>query len=279
VHPLVSVITNISLEHTDILGKDTASIASEKAGIIKENIAVITAAKHDAFDVIQRTARERNAPILCIDQAMWKRICFQGKYQEFLIHGSFKDYTVRTSLLGQHQGENITVAIAVIERLQMNGLYITDNDIIEGIAAASHPGRMELVSDNPLILLDGAHNPAGVRMLVETLQQDFSTHRLILVLGVLKDKDIRSMLAAVVPIAEVVIVTKSKVLRAADPEMLKQDILKLDANKTVLVHPSVPDAIDHARNIARQNDLICVTGSLFTVGEARSYLLSRKIIS
>jgi dihydrofolate synthase/folylpolyglutamate synthase len=279
VHPLVSVITNISLEHTDILGKDAASIASEKAGIIKENIAVITAAKHDAFDVIQRTARERNAPILCIDQTMWKRICFQWKYQEFLIHGSFKDYTVRTSLLGQHQGENITVAIAVIERLQMNGLYITDNDIIEGIAAASHPGRMELVSDNPLILLDGAHNPAGVHMLVETLQQDFSTHRLILVLGVLKDKDIRSMLAAVVPIAEVVIVTKTKVLRAADPEMLKQDILKLNANKTVLVHPSVPDAIDHARNIARQNDLICVTGSLFTVGEARSYLLSRKIVS
>lgn len=279
VHPLVSVITNISLEHTDILGKDIVTIATQKAGIIKENIPVITAATKDALEIIDRIARERNAPVLSIDQTLWKRVCFQGKHQEFLIQGSFRDYTVKTSLLGLHQGENIAVAIAVVERLQVNGIYLTDNDIIEGIAAAAHPGRMELVSEEPLILLDGAHNPAGMNMLAKALQQDFSTYRLILVLGILQDKDIPSMLSAIVPLAEVIIVTKSKVSRAADPETLKRNILDIAANKTVIVHPSVADAIDHARSIARQNDLICVSGSLFTVGEARRYLLSDRTIS
>ena len=279
VHPLVSVITNISLEHTDILGKDIVTIASEKAGIIKENVPVITAATKDALEIINKIARERNAPVFSVNPTLWTRVYFQGKHQEFLIQGSFRDYTVRTSLLGQHQGENIALAIAVVERLQMNGIYLTDTDIIEGIAATTHHGRLELVSDNPLILLDGAHNPAGMTMLAKTLQQDFSAHRLILILGMLKDKDIKSMLAAIVPLAEVVIVTKAKVPRAADTEILKQGILDLDANKTVIVHPSVAAAVDQAKHLAGQHDLICVSGSLFTVGEARSYIFSKRTIS
>jgi dihydrofolate synthase/folylpolyglutamate synthase len=92
---------------------------------------------------------------------MWKRKTHQGREQEFLIHGSFKDYSVKTLMLGQHQGENIALAIAVVEQLQMGGVYLTDSDIQDGIATAAHPGRMEIVSENPLILLDGAHNPAG----------------------------------------------------------------------------------------------------------------------
>jgi dihydrofolate synthase/folylpolyglutamate synthase len=95
----------------------------------------------------------------------------------------------------------------------------------------------------------------------------------------LKDKDIKSMLAAIVPLAEVVIVTKAKVTRAVDPEILKQDILDLDANKTVIVHHSVAEAVDDAKHLARKNDLICVSGSLFTVGEARSYILSGTTLS
>ncbi len=279
VHPLVSVITNISLEHTDILGKDIETIATEKAGIIKQNVPVITAATKEALEIIDRIAQERDAPVLSIDPTQWKRVSFQRKHQEFLIQGSFQDYTVKTSLLGQHQGENIAVAIAVVERLQMNGIYLTDTDIIEGIAATTHPGRLELVSEEPLILLDGAHNPAGMTMLAKALQQDFSAHRLILILGVLKDKDISSMLAAITPLAEVIIVTKSKVPRAVDPEILKHGILELDAQKTVIVSPSIAEAVDQAKHLAGQHDLICVSGSLFTVGEARRYLLLGRTLS
>lgn len=274
--PLVSVITNIALEHTEILGKDITSIAREKAGIIKDNIPVITAATQEALETIEHVAKERNTMIAHIDQTMWKRLRFQEKYQFFLIHGSFKDYTVKTSLLGQHQGENIAVALAAVEQLQMHGVYITDNDIMDGIASASLPGRMEIISEDPFILLDGAHNPAGVRVLADTLKKDFSSHRLILVLGVLKEKDIRSMVSTIVPLADVIIVTKSMNPRAAEPLLLKDIIKEFDADMTVSVEGSISDAVDYARRIAKQKDLICVTGSLFTVGEARNYLLSRK---
>jgi len=274
VTPLVSVITNISLEHTDILGKDIASIAFEKAGIIKDQVPVVTATTQNARETIEHVARERNAPIVCVDRTMWKRMSFKGRYQEFVIQGSFKDYTVKTSLLGQHQGENIAVAIAAVERLQMGGVYIADGDILDGIAAATHPGRMEIISEKPLILLDGAHNPDGMSMLAKTLKEDFSYQRLILVLGVLKEKDIKTMVSAIVPLSDVIIVTKSANPRASDPLFLKETIERFDANKKIYIEASIPEAIDHAKRIVKQKDMICVSGSLFTVGEARSYLLS-----
>jgi dihydrofolate synthase / folylpolyglutamate synthase len=279
VTPLVSVITNISLEHTDILGKDIASIASEKAGVIKQGVPVVTAATGNAWEIVEQVAKQRNAPIVTVDQTMWARLSNPGKYQEFMIHGSFKDFTVKTLMLGRHQGENIAVAIATVEQLQMGGVYITDSDIQDGIATAAHPGRMEIVSEKPLILLDGAHNPAGMYMLVNTLQEDFSNHRLIIVLGILKDKDLKTMVSTIVPISDIIIVTKSGNPRAADPQLLKEIIEDFDANKTVFFEDSVPSAINHAKHITKKKDLICVTGSLFTVGEARSYLLLGKTTS
>ncbi len=279
VDPLVTVITNISLEHTEILGKDIVSIAREKAGIIKDNIPVITAAKEDAQETIRHIAKECKAPLTCIDKTMWRRVFYQKKRQGFVIHGSFKDYTVETSVLGRHQGENIAVAIAVVEQLQMNGVYITDKDIVDGIAATSHIGRMEFVVENPPVLLDGAHNPAGMRMLADTIQEDFSSQRLILVLGMLKEKDIKTMVSTIVPLADIIIVTKSMNPRAADPLLLQEIIACFDVNKTVFIEQSIPRAIDHATRIATEQDLICVSGSLFTVGEARSVLLSGKPLS
>ncbi len=277
--PLVSVITNISLEHTNILGNDISSIAFEKAGVVKEHVPIVTAAVKNAREVIETIAVERNAPIIFINRTMWKRLTHKTNYQEFFIQGAFKDYTVKTSLLGLHQGENIAVAIAAIERLQMNGVYIADNDIIEGISAASHPGRMEIISEKPLILLDGAHNPDGMTMLAKTLKEDFSYKRLLLILGVLKDKDINLMLSTIVPLADVVIVTKSTNPRAYDPLLLKQKIEKIDSNKEVCVTASVSEAVDFAKNNVKRKDMICVSGSLFTVGEARRYLLSGETLT
>lgn len=272
--PLVSVITNISLEHTDILGKDIASIASEKAGIVKEGVPVVTAAMGAAFEVIQQIAGERQAPMVHIDPTMWSRLSKQDFTQAFVIQGSFKEYRVKTSLLGKHQGENIAVAIAAVEQLQTRGVYISDNDIHEGIATVSHPGRMEVISREPIVLLDGAHNPDGMRMLATTLKEDFSSHKVIIVLGILKDKDVTTMLSAIVPCADDIVVTKSKNPRASDPLVLKQMIENIDRHKKVHVEESIPSALTLARRIAHPNDVICVSGSLFTVGEARQYLLS-----
>jgi dihydrofolate synthase/folylpolyglutamate synthase len=279
VTPIVSVITNISLEHTEILGKDIASIAFEKAGIIKEQVPVVTAAVGHGLKTIEHVAEQQSAPVVTIDQSMWKRRSLKQWTQEFVIQGSFKEYSVKTSLLGKHQGQNIAVAIAAVEQMQMQGVYVTDTDMYEGIAAASHPGRMELVSEDPCIILDGAHNPDGMRMLASTLNDDFSSYNVILVLGVLKEKDIKTMISIIAPKTGTIIVTKSKNPRASHPAVLKQMIEAFDTSKTVYVEDTIPKAIDHARRIATKKDMICVSGSLFTVGEARSYLLSRTKIS
>jgi len=274
---LVSVITNVSLEHTNILGNDITSIAFEKAGIIKEKIPVVTAATQNAWAVIKDIAVEKKAPITLVDQTMWKRVSHKGKHQEFFIQGSFKDYSVKTSMLGMHQGENIALAIAAIERLQTSGVYLADTDIVEGIAAASHPGRMEIISEKPFIILDGAHNPDGMAKLALTLKEDFSYKRLFLILAILRDKDINTMVSMITPVADVIIVTKSTNPRAYDPLLLHEKIAKFDETKEVVVKASIPEAIDYVKTIAKRKDLICISGSLFTVGEARRYLLFGEI--
>jgi len=273
VTPLVSVITNISLEHTDILGDSIDKIAFEKAGIIKEGVPMVTAAREAARDVITRVANEHHAPVVFVDQTWWKRVVWDGREQEFFIQGAFRDYSVRTSLLGVHQGDNIAVAIAAVEQLQIHGVFLTDTDIMKGIEIASNPGRMEIIAETPMILLDGAHNPGGIKVLVETIKQDFTYKRLLLVLGVLKDKDISSMIATIVPVADTVIVTKSSSPRAYDPMRLKEQITSVDPTKEVVVTTTVPEAVDYAKRHARRKDLICISGSLFTVGEARQHLL------
>jgi len=272
--PVVSVITNISLEHTARLGEDVKSIAFEKAGIIKENIQVVTAVKDDAKIVVEKTAKEKNAQVICIDKNSWKRLSHTIQYQEFLIHGILNDYTVKTSMLGKYQGENITLAVTAAEQLQMNGTYLTDNDIIDGVSTAFNPGRMEIIAEDPTILLDGAHNPAGMQMLERTLTEDFEYERLVLVVGILEDKDIQRMLSVIIPVSDVVIVTKSKNARACEPTVLKDRIKEIGYTKDLFVEKSLPKAIDHAKVMAGKKDVVCISGSLFTVGEARSYLLT-----
>jgi len=273
VSPMVSVITNISLEHTDILGKTIKDIALQKAGIVKDDVAVVTATKGNALKVIKNVAKERNATVYAIDEKRWKRIYYDTEGQKFVIKGDLTDYSVKTSMLGKHQGENIALAIASIENLQMNGVYIPETSITDGVAKAANPGRLEIVKHEPLVLLDGAHNPDGMRTLRATLNEDFDYDELILVLGILSDKDIPSMLSIITPTADTIVVTKSHNSRACEPSKLKEMIEKSGYKKKVIVKNQIPGAIKHAESIAKKKDLICITGSLFTVGETREYLV------
>ncbi len=277
VSPLVCVITDISLEHTDVLGKKINEIAFEKAGIIKKNVPVVTAAKKDAQIVIQTMAKEKNASLTIVEKSQIKRLTSTMSSQEFSINGHFKEYIVKTSLLGEFQGENIALSIAAIEQLQMNGVYITDADIADGISAAFNPGRMEIISEQPMILLDGAHNPGGMKMLATSLKNDFTYSQLILVLGIFKDKDIKTMLSTIIPFADIVIATQSKSPRACEPTTLATLIKDQVFKKPVHIEPSLTQAIKTAKHLAKKDDIICITGSLFTVGEARSYLLPRSL--
>jgi len=268
VDPIATVITNVTLEHQNILGKKVEEIAFQKAGIVKDNVPLITAASGKALNVIKEVASEKNSPVTIVNDTFWEKNQGGVDWQEFLVKGRLKEYVVKTSLGGKHQGENIAVTLATIEKLQMNGVYITDESIFNGIEKTIYAGRMEIVGFEPLILLDGAHNVAGINCLKDTLKEDFVYDKLILVLGILSDKNVKEMLKIITPLADVVVTTKSHNERASDPHKLKEMI----KGKEVVIKDKIPDAIDYAKKIAKKSDLICITGSLFTVGESRDYL-------
>jgi dihydrofolate synthase/folylpolyglutamate synthase len=272
INPMVSVITNISLEHTKNLGENVESIAFEKAGIIKEKTQIITAAKNPSLAVIKKVAKEKKSTIKTIDDSYWKRTFQSDDYQEFQINGLIKEYKVKTSLLGLYQGENIALAIITLEILQMRGVYLTDANIKEGIYQSFNPGRMEIYSKYPTIILDGAHNPAGAEMLRKTIENDFHYKKLITVVGILEDKDINSMLKHIVSFSDIIIITKSKNMRACDPNLIKEKIKDLGFSKNIIIKDTILSALDYARSVATKEDVICITGSLYTVGEARNYL-------
>ena len=270
VNPVVTIATNVSYEHQNILGEKIEDISFEKAGIIKNGISVITAATEKALDVIKKMALENNSTMIVIDNNSWKKISGGVDWQEFLVNGSIKNYKLKTSMIGRHQGENVALAIAAIETLQLNGVYITEDSIIEGFEKTKNPGRMEIVGFEPLILLDGAHNVTGMTSLKNTLEEDFVYEKLILIFGILSDKNIQAILDIIVPIADTIVTTKSQSNRAFDPSTLKEMIGK----KEVIVKEKIIDAVEFAKSIAEKSDIICITGSLFIVGRVRDYLVS-----
>ena len=272
VKPILSVITNVTLDHQSILGDKIEDIAFEKVGIIKNKTTVITGADDHALNVIKKKAVETKSKLLIIDDSKWKRKYFDFNGQEFLIEGLSKNYNVKTQMLGKFQGRNISLSLACIDNLQINGVYIDEESIFKGIRETSFPGRMELRQRDPIILLDGAHNIKGMEVLTETLENDFTYDDLILVIGILSDKKIEEMLKIVIPLADKVITTKSSNKRASDPNDLKRIINKIDCKKKVVVKNKISDAVNYVKVIAKKKDLVCITGSLFTVGEARDYL-------
>jgi dihydrofolate synthase/folylpolyglutamate synthase len=275
VNPVVSIITNVSLEHTDILGKKVEDISFEKAGIIKNNVPVVTSVQGKVLEVIEKIANERKAPVNVVRRDDWTRYCSGLDGQEFYVKGFLKDYNVKTCIPGKFQGENIALTLAVVEILQMNGFYVSDDSINDGISKTVHAGRMEVISREPIILLDGAHNPSSIKSLVDALKNDFDYDKLVVVLGILSDKDIKPMLESIVPLADVIVATKSSNARACDPYKLRSLIEELEFRNEIVVKDEIIDAVNYAKSVAKKKDLVCVTGSLFTVGEAMEHLQKR----
>jgi dihydrofolate synthase/folylpolyglutamate synthase len=270
--PLVSIITNVTRDHHAMLGDTIEKIAQEKAGIIKPGIPVITTATDPSLNVIKETAHYLKAPVYDLSRDQWRRIDCDGFTQTFFFQGRLQDYYVETRMMGRYQGENIALALSAVEELQMQGLYLTEENILEGVQEMTNPGRMEIVGRNPLVILDGAHNIAAMERLVETLLGDFTYKRLIFILGILSDKDIQQMLLLLLPRADVILATKSESPRACDSAKLDEMISNLDYQGIHMVIDTVEEAVQKAREIASPKDMICVTGSLFTVGEARTAL-------
>ena len=268
IRPLVSVITNISLEHQFFLGSHLMDIAKEKGGIIKRGVDLVTAATQPPIiSLFESMCKAKKA-------SLWR----VGKDVRYRTNGSrFSYYGLRRTLKGlelglkgKFQNRNAALSLAVIEILERKGFEISSHHMEEGLKTTRWPGRMQVVSQAPLIILDGAHNTKAMKELALAIGNDFRFRRLILVIGVMEDKDVGKILKGILPIANYVFYTRPKYYRSASPERLMK--VGSTLGKPGEIVPGISVALDKAREMAGPTDMILVTGSLFTVGEAMTTL-------
>jgi len=272
--PLVSVITNVDFDHQAFLGNTLEQIAFEKAGIVKPGVPLVTATdRPEALEVIRTVSREQGAPLYRVGNEVRTEGSSPRRFRYQGIRRSYSD--LNFALMGKHQLSNAACALAVLEILESHGLPVGESSIRQGLSTVRWDGRMEMIRPNPsaaAVLLDGAHNPAGARVLRGFLEETRPARpaRLVLVLGILRDKDIDGILAELVPLADEVVLTRPGYDRAEPAADLKRR-LEPFAVRSIVREP-VEEAIRYAQSVATPADLICVTGSLYTMGEARSYL-------
>jgi dihydrofolate synthase/folylpolyglutamate synthase len=265
--PLVSLITNISMEHQIYLGSRLLDIASEKAGIIKDGIDVVTGVTQPSvIRLLESACAEKGAPLWRLGKDIHYRatpsgLHYYGRMQRL--------HSLQPGLNGRFQFRNAALAVALVERLQEKGFRVSAEDIRKGLKRVTWPGRMQVVAQEPTVILDGGHNPAAIKTLAHSITSDFRYRRMILVIGIMGDKDIGQILRAIVPLSDYVIYTRPVYSRAAPPERLMAEAAPLRSPGEVV--PFLSKALDRARQIADPRDLILVCGSLFTVGEAMTY--------
>ncbi len=278
VAPLVSVITNIDLEHTEFLGETIEAIAAEKAGILKPGVPAVTgAAQAAALAVIQREADRCRAPLFRMPGDFGPEGVVSGVPQVFDYRGlSGRLDGLRVFLQGGHQVRNACLALAAIECLRNRGLDLPDTAVRRGLEGAVWQGRLERVARQPDVFLDGAHNPASAAVLAAALADlRRSYRRVVMVLGILKDKDHRGILQCLLPHADAVVATRPAYGRAMETAQLAAAVQS--ARSSVRTAETVPEAIQVARSLAEPDDLIVVTGSLYTVGDARATLCNASL--
>lgn len=274
VHPLVSVITNIGHDHMEYLGDTLAEIGKVKAGIIKDSVPVVTGVeKEEAFAAVKEEAEEKNAKIYRpLKEAEWEKKDQTISHQEVDLNFGDKTYGgLKIGLSGDHQIYNAALAIKVMELLKADFEKITDQVIRKGLAEVRWPGRLELVGTNPPILLDGAHNIEGIKALASFLDEVKDQYdNLYLVMSILKDKRVEPMIRELAYLADGIIFTQNHNFRASTAEELGQ--LYQEEGIEVVTIPNFEEAINQAVSKAENNDLICITGSLYTIAEAREIL-------
>jgi dihydrofolate synthase/folylpolyglutamate synthase len=275
VQPLACAITRIDFDHTEELGNTLAQIAAEKAGIIKPGVAVISAPQSpEVFEILQDTCLERYAQLLVVGQPDGPSVTITSAnhHRQVLTlqtgHGVYRD--IECPLLGSHQAENAAVAAGLVELLSPHGIEVPAAAVKRGIESVRWPGRFEIVSRRPYLILDGAHNAASAAALAATIESLFPGYRILLVLGSQRGHDPSAVAARLCPLADRVIVTASSSPRAVEAHEL-QRIVYRHCRHTAAYTP-VSLALREAIDQARPTDVILVTGSLYVVGEAMQAL-------
>jgi len=269
--PVVCIITPISLDHTEILGNSLEEIAQEKAGIIKSGCWVVLSPQpEEAAFVISDICREKEAKVVQVGKDVtWHKIGGDLYHQSLVIEGRTNNYHVSIPLLGDYQLENAAAAVVALETLASVGFAISAADIAQGLARVEWPGRFQILQQHPTVLLDGAHNVASMKRLVSNVKAYFNYKRIFLVFGTSCDKDIPGIIEELVPLSPQVIVTQAPHSRAASPSNLAAEFTKRGIKPEI--RETVAQALSRALSLADRTDLICITGSLFVVGEALDY--------
>lgn len=284
--PDVVVVLRVRLDHTDLLGKTMVDIAMEKSKIIKKGCKAITSeSQKDVLGVIREQCRREKVELKVYENDLPPRspltkggqrgvesIIKSKKNGDWLIDikGIYSNYkNLILPLIGKHQVDNCAVAVAAAELFYGKALPV--EKIKKALAKVSCSGRLELINIDPFVILDGAHNHDGAIALSKALRDEFDYDRLILIMAVLYDKDIESIFRELVPFASMAVITQNSNSRCASIEFLKE--IMDGFNCDFVVEPKLSSAIKIGLDYADKNDLVCVTGSLYTVAEAREILL------
>ena len=272
VQPVATVITNVAMDHMDYLGNTIEEIATIKAGIIKPGIPLVTSATGKALAIIKDVCAEKKAPLMIAGvDFCWQEQDWNVEQQRILITGLLDAYTVDILLKGRHQQINAALAVATAEILQQSGAFLTKDMISQGVLHTIWPARMEIVSQNPLVMIDGAHNVDGAIALGQALDEYFPNKDIIMVLGMLGDKERAKVVKELAPRAKAVIITKPNNARAGDWQSMAQEALHFIPQVETI--ENIREAVQRAMDMAGTNDMVCITGSLYMVAEARESFL------
>lgn len=268
--PELSIITNISLEHKKYLGHTIAAIAREKAGIVKPQVPLVTGVRQpSARQIVLEQARKNQAPVFLMGPDFHCRRQGSGTFAYYGIAQTFRK--LKLTLAGDHQIANAALTLAACEVLtQTAGLALPSKMITHALAATTWPGRLEIVRHHPEVILDGAHNLMAARALARHLRACYAGRRITMVVGILDDKPSEAILKDLASACKRMVVTQPKIDRANSAERLS--LMAKDFLADVITIDDVAQAVRYALDTANEDDVICIAGSLYVVGEAQTAL-------
>jgi dihydrofolate synthase/folylpolyglutamate synthase len=274
-HPVVSVITSLSFDHTHLLGNTLGEIAYEKGGIIKPGVPIVSAPQPpEARLKLESIAAERNAPLTLIGRDWITEALGSDAQGQTFQAGKVGQPPTRywTPLIGPHQSVNGAVALAALDHARAVGLPITDEALLEGLRTVNWPGRFEIVAHDPVVILDAAHNADSAKRLAETLEAVYPGVHPLYIFGAFTDKDVDGMFKVLLPTASTLILMKALNPRAFDTDTLREKAVVAGFKGEMETIPVAVDALARARELATPHSVIVVTGSVSLVGEMRGVL-------
>ena len=268
-----AVITNIGLEHREILGDTVAAIAGQKAGIIVAGCPTVMAPQREsAAEVIRAVAKEKGSPLTEVALVCHlRRDSYTSEAQTFRLRTPAGGYQIKLPLLGKHQLDNAATAVVAVEALAAAGVKLGEEQVKKGLEDVRWPARIEVLKRRPLIVVDSAHTADSARRLRDTLGEYLHVDRATLVVGLMGDKDLEGLAMAVEPVARRVVATRADHPRALDPEAVARAFRDLGVETTW--ERSVAAAIDAALALSTPSDAVVILGSIALAGEARAHIL------